>query len=84
MIGAAQICLSHGIRRDNLLLGIAGALLFQDQKDPDHHLAFLKDTMPKEAFNTYILGLREGEPLDLMLREKIDDMTTMLLSFQEK
>ena len=84
LIGAAQICLSHGIRPDNLLLGIAGALLFQDQKDPDHHLAFLKDTMPKETFNTYILGLREGEPLDLMLREKIDDMTTMLLSFQEK
>tara|TARA_B110000438_G_C15814826_1_gene651447 strand:- start:1425 stop:2546 length:1122 start_codon:yes stop_codon:yes gene_type:complete len=83
LIGAAQICLSHGVMPNNLLLGIAGALLFEDQKDPDRHLAFLKDTMPKEAFNTYILGLRGGEPLDLMLREKIDDMTAILQNFQK-
>ncbi len=67
----------------NLILGITGALLFEDQKDPDHHLAFLRDTMPKETFNTYILGLRNGEPLDLILRDNIDEMTEMLLSFQK-
>jgi len=83
LIGAAQICLSLGIMPKNLILGITGALLFEDQKDPDHHLAFLRDTMPKETFNTYILGLRDGEPLDLILRDNIDEMTEMLLCFQK-
>ena len=67
----------------NLILGITGALLFEDQNDPDRHLAFLRDAMPKETFNTYILGLRNGEPLDLILRDNIDEMTEMLLSFQK-
>jgi hypothetical protein len=39
--------------------------------------------MPKETFNTYILGLRDGEPLDLILRDNIDEMTEMLLCFQK-
>ena len=83
LIGAAQICLSYGIMPKNLILGITGALLFEDQKDPDRHLAFLRDTMPKETFNTYILGLRDGEPLDLILRDNFDEMTEMLLCFQK-
>lgn len=84
LIGAAQICLSHGVMPNNLITGIAAALLFQDQKDPDRHLAFFKNTLTKEDFNTHILGLRSGEPLDLILRNKIDKMTTFLLDFNKK
>ncbi len=84
LIGAAQICLSYGVMPNNLLIGIAAALLFEDQKDPDRHLAFFKDTLTKEAFNAYILGLRDGEPLDLILRDKIDNMTVFLQKFNKK
>lgn len=84
LIGAAQICLSYGVMPNNLITGIAAALLFQDQKDPDRHLAFFKNTLTKEDFNTHILGLRSGEPLDLILRKKIDKMTTFLLDFNKK
>ena len=84
LIGAAQICLSYGVMPTNLITGIAAALLFEDQKDPDRHLAFYKDTLTKEAFNTHILGLRSGEPLDLIIRNKIDKMTALLQRFNKK
>lgn len=72
LIGAAQICLSLGIVPTNILAGITGALLFENNSDPDHHLGFLRRTLPKDLFNAYILGLRIGEPLDLLLQEHIE------------
>jgi mannitol-1-phosphate/altronate dehydrogenase len=78
LIGAAQICLALGIVPTNVLTGITGALLFENKTDPDHHLAFLRRSMPRDLFNTYILGLRAGEPLDLLLRERIDDVIAQL------
>ncbi len=83
LIGAAQICLAVGVIPQNILAGITGALLFEDQNDPDHHLAFLRRVMPKDSFNTYILGLRTGEPLDLLLREQIDMIIERLQSFSK-
>ncbi|MEK7748411.1 MAG: mannitol-1-phosphate 5-dehydrogenase [Nitrospirota bacterium] len=84
LIGAAQICLALGIIPQNILAGITGALLFEDQNDPDHHLAFLRRVMSKDSFNTYILGLRTGEPLDLLLCEQIDMIIERLQSLSKE
>jgi mannitol-1-phosphate/altronate dehydrogenase len=78
LIGAAQICLSLGVMPQNILIGITAALLFDDQNDNDHHLAFLRRALPKDAFNTYILGLRRNEPLELLLSSQIDSIITRL------
>ena len=78
LIGAAQICLSQGVVPQNILTGITGALMFEDKRDPDHHLALLRRSLPSDLFNVYILGLRSGEPLDLLLREQIDGVIQRL------
>ena len=78
LIGAAQICLSCGVVPTNLIIGITAALLFNNQSDPDHYLGALRRALPRELFNRYILGLRGGEPLDHILRERIDDIVADL------
>lgn len=75
LIGAAQMCLTLGVLPDYLLKGIVGALLFEDVNDPDHHISLMREAMDTPSFNRYVLGLRQGEPLDLMLREKIESVT---------
>jgi len=79
LIGAAQMCLTLGVLPDYLLKGIVGALLFDDVNDPDHHISLMREAMDTPSFNRYVLGLRQGEPLDLMLRDKIGTITTELL-----
>ena len=81
LIGAAQICLSRGVLSQNILIGITGALLFEYKLDPDRHIAFLRRSLPSDLFNIYILGLRNDEPLDLMLREQIDGIIGQLAKF---
>jgi len=78
LIGAAQMCLTLGILPQFLLKGIVGALLFEDVDDPDHHIGLMREAMDTSDFNRYVLGLRPGEPLDLMLREKIALITLEL------
>ncbi|MCF8169253.1 MAG: hypothetical protein K9J77_11645 [Rhodoferax sp.] len=78
LIGAAQMCLTLGVLPHFLLKGIVGALLFEDVHDPDHHIRMMHESMRTEDFNRYVLGLRPGEPLDLMLREKMRDITEEL------
>ncbi len=78
LVGAAQMCLTLGVVPHFLLRGIVGALLFEDAKDPDHHIGLLREAMDSASFNRYVLGLRPGEPLDLMLREKTGAITTQL------
>ncbi|MES2047206.1 MAG: mannitol-1-phosphate 5-dehydrogenase [Pseudomonadota bacterium] len=78
LIGAAQMCLTLGVLPQHLLKGIVGAVLFEDVNDPDHHIGLMKEAMDTASFNRYVLGLRPGEPLDLMLREKIGSITTEL------
>lgn len=72
LIGASQICLTLGVLPHNLIKGIVGALLFEDINDPDHHIGMMRQSMNIEDFNRYVLGLRPGEPLDLMLRSKLN------------
>jgi mannitol-1-phosphate 5-dehydrogenase len=67
LLGAAQICLSLGVLPRNIIKGIIAALLFRNEKDPDNYLSMMRDVMGTRDFNRYVLGLRPGEPLDLML-----------------
>jgi hypothetical protein len=46
--------------------------MFENKKDSDNHIELLKDSMNPEHFNKYILGLRTGEPLDLLLKDKLN------------
>lgn len=78
LIGAAQMCLTLGVLPQNLLKGIVGALLFEDIHDPDNHIQLMRETMDTASFNRYVLALRPGEPLDLMLRDKIGAITAEL------
>ena len=75
---AAQMCLTLGVLPQNLLKGIVGALLFEDVHDPDHHIGLMRESMDTADFNRYVLGLRHGEPLDLMLRDNMGAITNEL------
>jgi mannitol-1-phosphate/altronate dehydrogenase len=78
LIGAAQMCLMFGVLPINILKGIVGALLFEDINDADNHIRLLHESISTEDFNRYILGLRVGEPLELMLRENMDSIVSEL------
>lgn len=78
LIGAAQLCLTLGVLPQNLLKGIVGAILFENLHDPDRHIGLMREAMTTPDFNRYILGLRPGEPLDLMLRDQMDGITQEL------
>ncbi|MBH9553878.1 hypothetical protein [Inhella gelatinilytica] len=84
LIGAAQMCLTLGVLPQNLLKGIVGALLFEDVHDPDHHIRMMHEAMATSDFNRYVLGLRPGEPLDLMLREHMTAITAELRSLPRR
>lgn len=83
LIGAAQMCLTMGVLPQHLLKGIVGALLFEDTNDPDYHIGLMREAMKTPDFNRYVLGLRPGEPLDLMLRDKMDTIITELFDFKK-
>lgn len=68
LVGAAQICLSLGFIPENILLGITSALLFDDPNDKDKHLSFMQEALTPSAFLTHILGLRDGEALEVALK----------------
>ena len=82
LIGAAQMCLTLGVLPNFLLKGIVGALMFEDSNDPDHHIGLMRQSMDIQDFNRYVLGLRPGEPLDLMLREKLNSIMAELSDFR--
>lgn len=71
LIGAAEVCLASGFIPQNLLAGIAAALLFADDDDADRHLAFMREALPPATFISHILSLRSGEALELILREQL-------------
>lgn len=71
LLGAAQICLASGFIPDNLLAGIASALLFADDADADRHLGFMRKALSPATFISHILSLRPGEALEVILREQL-------------
>lgn len=78
LVGAAQLCLTLGVLPEQILKGIVGALLFEDANDPDHHIRAMREAMSVADFNRYVLGLRPGEPLDLMICDRIAQTTNEL------
>lgn len=69
LIGAAQMCLALGFVPNNILTGIASALLFSSKDDTDKHLAFVRRSLNSRMLLTYIVGLRTGEVLETVLEE---------------
>jgi mannitol-1-phosphate/altronate dehydrogenase len=79
LIGAAQLCLYNGVFPNNILKGIVSAFMFENHQDADNHIELLQNSMSPEHFNQYILGLRTGEPLDLLLKDKLDQIRNELI-----
>ena len=79
LIGAAQLCLYNGVFPNNILKGIVSAFMFENHQDADNHIELLQNSMSPEHFNQYILGLRAGEPLDLLLKDKLNQIRNELI-----
>jgi len=79
LIGAAQLCLYNGVFPNNILKGIVSAFMFENHQDADNHIELLQNSMSPEHFNQYILGLRAGEPLDLLLKDKLNHIRNELI-----
>jgi mannitol-1-phosphate/altronate dehydrogenase len=79
LIGAAQLCLYNGVFPNNILKGIVSAFMFENHQDADNHIELLQNSMSPEHFNQYILGLRTGEPLDLLLKDKLNQIRNELI-----
>lgn len=79
LIGAAQLCLYNGVFPNNILKGIVSAFMFQNHQDADNHIELFQKSMSPEHFNQYILGLRTGEPLDLILKDKLNQIRNELI-----
>ena len=84
LIGAAQICLSLGFVPTNILAGIVGALLFENDNDMDRHLAFMRRVMPASALLTYVIGLRKGEVLEKVMAERFEGIVGRLEAIVRK
>ena len=78
LIGAAQMCLSLGFIPENIMLGITAALLFDNPKDNDKHLAFMQKALSPTSFLTHVLGLRQGEALEVTLKAHLNKMISEL------
>jgi mannitol-1-phosphate/altronate dehydrogenase len=79
LIGAAQLCLYNGVFPNNILKGIVSAFMFENHNDTDNHIELLQNSMCPEQFNKYILGLRSGEPLDLLLKDRLNHIRKELI-----
>ncbi len=78
LIGAAQICLSLGFIPKNILIGITSALLFENQQDADSHFSFIRKILSPDMLVTYILGLRKGEVLEIVMKEGLPKIVLQL------
>lgn len=78
LMGAAQMCLSMGFVPNNLLTGIASAMLFENRDDADYHLSFMRRALPLDGYLTHVLNLRSGESLEIVLRERLDGIMARL------
>lgn len=78
LVGAAQICMSMGFVPQNILIGIASAILFDDEKDADHHILFMRRALSTSAFLTHVLSLRRGEALERVLNERFPGILARL------
>ena len=82
LMGAAQMCLSMGFVPNNLLTGIASAMLFENRDDADYHLSFMRRALPLDGYLTHVLNLRAGESLEIVLRERLDGIMARLAALR--
>lgn len=78
LIGAAQICLSLGFIPHNIIIGIVSALLFENQQDADNYISFIRKNLSSKVLMTYILGLRDGEVMEMVMEEQFPKMSLKL------
>lgn len=84
LIGAAQICLSLGFIPQNILTGITGALLFENDSDMDRHLAFMRKVLPARILLTYLIALRKGEALERVMTESFENIVERIEMIVQK
>ncbi|MCL2219625.1 MAG: hypothetical protein FWB94_07060 [Chitinispirillia bacterium] len=88
LIGAAQMCLALGFVPSNILLGIVSAILFDNKEDFDHHLLHMRKVVPPPVLLTYILGLRKGEALEMILENRfasiVEHLETLIKKHKDK
>ncbi len=82
LLGAAQLALSRGILPMNTLVGIASAILFDNRDDPDHHMSFMRSSMSIQNFLKYVLKLRTGEVLEIVLSREFEKISSIIQSIQ--
>lgn len=78
LIGAAQLCLTAGIVPYNVLTGIMAAFYFENEKDPDAHIRYLRNSMKPEDFLRIIFRLSENEALFTLLIQHWTSLTQKL------
>ena len=78
LLGAAQMCLALGFIPSNILTGIVSAILFNNEDDSDHFLLYLRKAVSPSILLTYILGLRQGEVLEMILRNRFNIIVEQL------
>lgn len=69
LIGAANKCISNGIYPKMIAFGIFCAFNYNNRKDPDFNISYLKNSLNKEDFLEIALGLRKNEPISEILLE---------------
>jgi mannitol-1-phosphate/altronate dehydrogenase len=83
LIGAANICISMGFIPENILIGIVAALNYSEGNDSDYHLNFIKDSLSHKQLLTRILGLRDGEALEIILSNRFDQLQNKVLQIKQ-
>ena len=84
LIGAAQMCLSLGFIPSNILTGIVSAILFDNKEDTDHYLLHIRKVVPPAILLTYVIGLRKGEVLEMILKNRFASIVEQLETLVEK
>lgn len=78
LIGAAQICLAQGFVPNNILKGIVSAIIFDNEEDADRPLLYMQKIFHPSILLTYIIGLRKGEVLEIVLEEQFASIVESL------
>jgi len=84
LIGAAQMCLALGFIPSNILTGIVSAILFDNKEDTDHYLLHLRKVVPPSILLTYVIGLRKGEVLQMILENRFTSIVEQLETLVKK
>jgi len=82
LIGAANECLSVGIKPNALAVGILSAIQYKNIKDEDSGIKILRKALDKKEFLKIILNLQDGEPLHQFLLKNWESNSLKLNSIK--